>query len=462
MNTHVPPPAEDEAKSRRPRASGEAALKERPERAPAETKEPKPSEPEQRQAGKPGPGDPGQAAAAPADEKVRSPAYGFWARRGFAGTAVAIAVVVGLLLWRPWTSHEPKITYTIAKATYGTVTVRVGSTAVLEPRNSVEVTAQTGGRLERLLVKSGDEVAKGQILAQLVSDSAQEDVIAAETEFAARGSNVARSEADVAEARAAVLRARADAKPGAVDTAQARLARASANLAEARALLGAGQENLMAARANVQNLAVRAPIDGIVLKTDANAPQNARAVARGQSLVTLAAGLTQMKLSADFPESALGRLHVGDRATFTVPAFPGRSFAATLSVLDVWPRRESRDGRIAVTYGGELTAENPAKLLRPGMTATVAVVVAEAKNVLIVPNAALSFVPAPKIEAAFAPPKAAAGTRPGRVWVLRSDSLEPRDVSLGLSDGRVTQIAGGPLRADETVVTGSLIAAAGT
>jgi HlyD family secretion protein len=155
-------------------------------------------------------------------------------------------------------------------------------------------------------------------------------------------------------------------------------------------------------------------------------------------------------------------LHLGARAEFTVPAFPRRPFAATLTALEIWPKREVRDRTQFVTYGGVLTAPNPGGVLRAGMSANVAVIVAEAKNVLVVPNAALAFVPPPKVEAQFAlrkPTAPAPGERMGRVWVLQGTSPDPRDVTLGLSDGRVTQITGGALRAGEKIITSALIAA---
>jgi HlyD family secretion protein len=370
---------------------------------------------------------------------------------------------VVLLLWSPWGASEANVAYRFTIAGYGNVAVKVTSTAILEPRDAVEVVAQAGGRVESVLVKSGDRVEKGQPLVHLVSESARNDLIAAQTELASRQSDLARSEADLKEARATVLRLRNDPKPGAIDAAEARLARVGANLDQSRSLLRVGEASVAAARAAIDSLDIHAPTDGVVLKTNVTPQQrDVRAVTRGQSVVTMAGDLSQLNLRTDFPESALGFLRPGARADFTAPAFPRRIFEARLTALEIWPKRESRDGKQLVTYGGILTASNPDGVLRPGMSANVAVIVGEAKNVLLAPNSALAFVPPRKVEAAFAPVKPAnapSGARLGRVWVLEGTSPEPRDVTLGLSDGRVTQITGGSLRAGEKIIVSALIAA---
>ena len=162
----------------------------------------------------------------------------------------------------------------------------------------------------------------------------------------------------------------------------------------------------------------------------------------------------ELKLVADIPESQLGAAHVGEHAQFTVPAFPRRVFPAILTALDLWPKKETKDGKEIIAYPATLSAGNPDGALRPGMSANVELIVARAPNVLVVPNQALNFSPPRDIEAKYPKPKISdSGPRIGRVWVLNGDNPEPRDVTLGLTDGRVTQIAAGPLRAGEKVIT---------
>jgi HlyD family secretion protein len=409
--------------------------------------------------------------------------------------AVILAIIAALVWWaiRP---AEPKVSYTFAKAAVATVTVTAHAEGRLAARNPVDVVAPAGARLESTAVKSGDRVRQGQILARLNSETSRSDMVDANAEIAAQQSAVARADADVAESRAALMRAGSSTTPGAADTAQARLARATARANETRALLGAARTRLAETRAKLDGLVVRAPFDAIVLKSNLETPERVRTVARGQILFTLVRDLSTLDLVADFPESALGPLRVGQRALFTAAAFPQRKSPATLNSISTSPKMIHKEGTGDVTaYAGTLSAANSDGSLRPGMSADVAVILAQARDVLTVPNAALMFRPTPSVEAnypsaigaqaaplpgstapttppaPFGPLSSPAGSwspvvlssapRAGRVWVLDHGKPRPHDIMVGLSDGNVTQVISGELRAGDAIITSAIVQARG-
>jgi HlyD family secretion protein len=475
MNKHAPPPNE---RSSRSDDGGDSGVQELPPRQRGETEAPKPQpQAEKPQAEKPQADQPqndrpqtDQPQTRKAEAETKAPAReaaeagpfsrASWTKRRLMTAGIFAAIVIGVILWWPWGGGQPKVVYNFVKASRGDVVVSVRSTGSLEPRNPVDVIAPAGGRVESVAVKSGDRVMKGQSLARLVSDTARADLLSAQAELAARQADLQRAEADVAEARAALARARAESKLGAVETAEARLARVLANANEASVLVRTAQANVASAAAKIASLDIRAPFAGHVLKVNLDLSREVRAVTRGQSLFTMVNDLSQMNVKGDFPENALGSLHVGERAEFTAAAFPKRAFAATLTALDLWPKKQSKDDKEIVTYTGTLTGRNPDDLLRPGMSATIAVVIAEAKNALTVPNTALSFSPPPRIESRFPPPpQSPPPTHIGRVWVLVNGNPEPRDIELGLSDDRVTQVVSGPLREGEEVITSAFVPA---
>lgn len=425
------------------------------------------------------------------------PPQSIWARVGpIMGVIIALLIAAGLIWWALKPS-EPKVTYTSTKAAVATVAVTAHAQGRLAARNPVDVVAPAGGRLaDATAAKSGDRVSQGQVLARLISESARSDVVDANAEVAAAQSGVTRADADVTEARAALARAKGSNTSGAADTAEARLVRANARATEARASLGAVQARLTAARTKLDGLVVRAPFAGIVLKSSLETPEATRTVARGQTLFTLVRNLSEFELVTDFPENAVGTLRAGQPALFTVSAFPHRMFSARLDAIGTWPKAVHKDGSDVTFYSASLSTASQDEGLRPGMNADVAVVLAQAKNVLTVPNAALMFRPAANIEAKHKPPQAAypapvlAGTsagsqskaslgpltstagswspvslssapRPGRVWVLDGDTIKPQDVMVGLSDGNITQVISGDLRAGDAVVTGAIVQAGG-
>jgi HlyD family secretion protein len=419
----------------------------------------------------------------------------FWTRFWPLIATVFILLAIAGLIWWAIRPSEPKTTYTLANASIATITVTAHGQGRFAARDPVDVVAPTGARLASVAVKSGDHVRQGQILARLDSESAREAAVDQNAEIASSQSAVTRADADVTEARATLMRARNSTKAGEADTAEARLTRAIARANEMRALLAAAQTRLAAARAKMDGLVVRAPFDGIVLKSNLDTAEPVRTVARGQILFTLVRDLSTLDVKADFPESAVGSLHLGDRALLTVAAFPQRTFSATLNVISASSNviHKEGDGDVNV-YSGTLSAANSAERLRPGMTAEVSVILAKAKDVLTVPNTALMFRPPANVEAKYPSPKGAQAAppppnapapaesapslgppstqaeswspvvlssvpRPGRVWVRDGDTLKPRDIMVGLSDGKTTQVVSGELRAGDAVITSAIVQA---
>ncbi len=453
MNKHVPQPPDDP----------NAAVAEAPERA----EKPQQAKPLAQPAPSPGQPpenpEPDEPCGKPRDKEkksvLRTPEF-----RTIAGIGGAFLAVIGAIVWWSWSPGEAKIAYMAQKARYDSIVVAVRANGILSPRDTIDVAAPEGGRVEFAAVRSGERVEKGQVLVQLASDSVREELAYAETERASRAADMARADADVAEDRAEVARERPSVPAGGASAAQARLSRALAGANEARALLRDTDGEIAALRARRDSLAVRAPVGGIVLKNnlDTDDLPRLRTVPRGETLFTMATDLSQLSLKAAFPESEIGRLHAGERAEFRVPAFANRIFAATLAAIEAWPKIGNKDGRRETLYAVMLSAPNEDGALRAGMNAEVSVVTAEARNVLVVPNAALVVHPPADVESRYPAPKVLPGApRSYRVWVLADGAPEPRDIVPGLSDGRVTQVVSGDLRAGDSVIVDSSIRQSG-
>jgi len=452
VNKHVP--QSDEMNSAETAApsirGGEAGIQEMAPPKPAEAKSPTPQQPSEKPQA-----DQQQADKAQGSEADGNTPSSSRARDRITLGGILAALIVGALLWWWWAGGSGTV-YVFSKASYRTVTVGVSAAGKLAAHDSLDIMAPVGGRVENVLAKSGDKVVKGEVLARLQSDSARDELLLAQTGLATMRARVAEAEADVTEARAAALRAKNDVKPGSYDAAQAAFARAAARMSELQAQLREAAEHATAARAQIDGLTVRAPFDGIVLKSDIEPGQYVSAAAGGRALLTLASGLSQLKLLIDIPESQLGLVHVGEPARFTVAAFPRRDFPAILTTVELWPKKET-SGKDIISYPATIFADNPDGTLRPGMSANATIIVAEARNALVVPNQALTFSPAPDIESRYPKPKpSSTGARVGRVWVLNGEDPEPRDITLGLTDGRMTQVAAGSLRAGEKVITSAV------
>jgi len=159
--------------------------------------------------------------------------------------------------------------------------------------------------------------------------------------------------------------------------------------------------------------------------------------------------LSHMELDVDIDEADVGSVHSGQHATFTVDAYPGKAFSANLITVRNAPQTVNN----VVTYKGVLLVDNPQLLLKPGMTATAEITTGKTNDAVLVPNAALRFVPPPY--AVRNVPAAPTGVGLGRVWTLSRGKLTPHDLKIGGTNGQLTQVLSGDIKPGDPVVTDS-------
>jgi HlyD family secretion protein len=248
-----------------------------------------------------------------------------------------------------------------------------------------------------------------------------------------------------------------------VDRAAAALNSAQANVTVARATLSTDETNLSKA-------SIRSPIDGVVLSRSVDPGNAVAASLQAVTLFSLAENLTQLQLQASVDEADVGSVKVGQKASFTVSAYPARRYPATISRVAFGSTTTNN----VVTYVTTLDVDNADLSLRPGMTAVATIVATERNDVLLVPNTALRFSPTANGAASKAsgstsilskmmprPPRSnskTAGTEnkaPGKrtIWVLRDGQAVAVPVQTGISDGRMTEVSGENLTPGMAVIT---------
>lgn len=367
--------------------------------------------------------------------------------------AVAIAVVLaiggGVYYWR----MPRPAAYVTAAVTRGPLVVTVSATGTLQPQDQVDVGAEISGRLDAVNVDYNDRVKKGQVLAVINTDQIQAQLAQAQASLNANRASVANSEATVRESLDKRDRALALAKIGGIATQDVRVAeatydRAVAALAKARADVENAAAQARLYQTQLGKAQVRSPIDGMILERKVSTGQTVAATFQTPVLFVLASDLSMLELDVDIDEADIGQVHEGQSATFTVDAYPQRRFGAKLISL----RNAPKSANGVVTYQGVLTVDNGAMLLRPGLTANVNILVSEAKDALLVPNGALRFSP-PSNVTAPPMPQTAEGELSGRVWMLDAGQPVARDLKIGRSDGRNTEVLAGAIRDGERIVT---------
>jgi len=270
-----------------------------------------------------------------------------------------------------------------------------------------------------------------------------------------------------------------------LDTGRAEAARGRAGVRSAQAAVAQARAQLSSDRTQFDRASVKSPVNGVVLSRQIEPGQTVAASFNAPVLFTIAEDLSQMRLEVKVDEADVGQVAAGQRATFSVDAFPGRTFPAQIERVDVGANSGTTSGSSTTTaaasstgtvvaYTARLTVANPDFTLRPGMTATADIVTTERRNVLLVPNAALRFTPAAGgvkkgggVTDVLIPRRGRGGDA-GRsatigrgsvqaIYVLDADEQPQRiAVTVGDSNGTVTQVSGQGLTAGMRVITGTL------
>lgn len=361
-----------------------------------------------------------------------------WRRWVWIGGALAIAALgVAWFALRSGPAH----TYVTKPVTRGTLAVNVSATGTLAPRNQVDVGAEVSGRIDKLFVDFNDRVKKGQVLALINTDQYVAQLQQAQASLAQAQATLEQSA--LTHDRYAALEKNNAISREQLNSATGDLARAVAGVALAKAQVQQDQTLL-------SYCTIYSPIDGVVLDRKVSAGQTVAATFSTPVLFTLASDLNQMELDVDIDEADVGLIRAGAHATFTVDAYPTRVFSARLISIHNAPKTVQG----VVTYQGVLREQNEGGLLRPGMTATAEIEAVTIKDALLVPNAALRFVPPDDVKKNAPPaPPALNGINAGRVWTEDGKTLKPHDLRLGATNGRETQIVTGDLKPGQDAVT---------
>ncbi|WP_244500550.1 efflux RND transporter periplasmic adaptor subunit [Methyloceanibacter methanicus] len=282
--------------------------------------------------------------------------------------------------------------YVTESVTRGDLTVTVTATGTVQPTNDVEISSELSGIVRNVLVDYNSPVTTGQTLAELDTDKLQSAVDSSRAKLQAAQAKVSEAEASVLEARLDHERkARlAERHAGSIldlEVAEAKLKRALATEESAKADVAAASADLAQAETDLEKALIRSPITGVVLSRNVEPGQTVASSLQAPILFTIAEDLTKMEVQVDVDEADVGKVHEGQNAHFSVDAYPGKKFDAQIREL----RYGSEVVQGVVTYKAVLTTDNTELLLRPGMTATAEIIVAEVDNALTVPNAPCAF-----------------------------------------------------------------------
>lgn len=369
------------------------------------------------------------------------------------GSIIVIALGVAAYLFFKDKGNEPK--FRTDKIVRGGIVTTVTATGTVNPVTTVLVGTQVSGTIKYIYVDFNSRVKKGQLIAQIDPSIFEAQVDQAKANLLAAKANLEKAEATLFDAKrtrdrnkelfSKNLIARSD-----LDTAETNYETDAAQVGAAKAQVSQTDASLKNAQTNLGYTRILSPVDGTVVSRNVDVGQTVAASFQTPTLFTIAQDLTKMQIDTNVDEADIGKVKVGQGVEFTVDAYPDIIFKGRVGQVRIAPITVQN----VVTYDVVITVDNPDFKLKPGMTANVSVIVAEKKDTLKIPNAALRF----------RPPERAKARQPQKgsgVWIVENGKPKRVSITTGISDGNYTEIVVGELREGQEVIVESLSKATG-
>lgn len=370
-------------------------------------------------------------------------------RRWWIAVLLIVLVAGGYYGWQAYNAGKAdEVKYVTAKVERGDIIQLAQANGTINPVSVINVGTQISGVVKTINADFNQIVEQGQVLAEL-----DKRVLEAA---------LAQSTAQLRKARAASVLAKTTYERRKALVADGAASKADVDAAAQQVEATAGDEAIAEAsvkrdETNLGFAVILAPVAGVILSRDVDVGQTVAASFQTPTLFKIAPSLKNMQIDTNLSESDAGSIREGQKAAFTVDAFPGRTFEGNVRQIRLSPTTVQN----VVTYNVVVDVDNADLKLLPGMTAFVRINVGEVKNVLKVPNAALRWRPkepgagkrtgAGKDKAA--PPTMKSGQEQQHVHVLRGGKPKSVPVTTGLTDGRFTEVRGEELKEGDEVVT---------
>jgi HlyD family secretion protein len=387
---------------------------------------------------------------------------------------LALVVVMAVSTIVIWIASKSTVTqYKTEQVRRGDLTVIVTATGTLQPTNTVSVGSELSSIITSVEVNYNDRVKVGQILAKLDTSKLDAQLTQSRAALESAKAKVLQAQATVAEthAKLAQLQKVRELSNGKVpsqsemDAAKASYERAKADEAGALATVSETRATIQAIETDLYKSVIRSPINGVILTRSIEPGQTVAASFQAPELFTIAEDLKQMELHVNVDEADVGKVKEGQKATFSVSAYPNRTFEARI----IQARYDSTTTSGVVTYETVLKVNNPDLSLRPGMTATADITVKKVENAILIPSAALRFTPPADENMAKssggsliskilphpptpAPKQQDENKRQQRVWILKNRQLLSVSITTGSSNGGMTEVVAGDIQPGTEVV----------
>ncbi len=310
---------------------------------------------------------------------------------------IIILVVLTIIsggAWYLFKNKQPTVTYKTAKIERGSIVSTVAATGNLSAVTTVQVGTQVSGTIMKLYVDYNSHVRKGQTIAEIDPSLFNASVEQSQGNFLSAEANLQKARVTLADAERTLSRNKKLVADGIIsqadyDVSETTCQSAKAALKAAEGSVGQTRGSLMQSRTNLRYSVIRSPVDGVVISRAVDVGQTVAASFQTPTLFTIAQDLTKMQIEVSVDEADISRVTQGQKASFTVDAYPEQTFIGKV----VQVRSAPIITQNVVTYIVVVNVDNDELKLKPGMTANVSIEVAKKDGVLKLPPSALRFKP---------------------------------------------------------------------
>ncbi len=373
-------------------------------------------------------------------------------------TALIAAVVILILGLGYWLlaggESKQKVTFATAKVERNNLSESITATGTIEPVTEVEVGTQVSGIIDKIYVDYNSVVTKGQLIAEM-------DRVTLQSELASQRAAYDGAKAEYEYQKKLYERnEKLHAKQLIADTDYEQ---SVYNYHKAKSTFDSSKAALAKAERNLSYATITSPIDGVVISRAVEEGQTVASGFETPTLFTIAADLTQMQVVADVDEADIGGVEEGQRATFTVDAYPNDVFEGTVMQVRLGESSSSSSASSSsstvVTYEVIISAPNPSLKLKPRLTANITIYTLDRQGVLSVPTRALRFTP----DALLVGDKAIVNDVEAehKLWTRQGNTFTAHAVETGISGGNLTEIVSGIAEGTEVITEATLATMAG-
>ena len=354
-----------------------------------------------------------------------------------ASAIVLVAAGAGIWIARSHPAAKHKIGYATAVASIGEISESVTATGTIEPVTEVEVGTQVSGIIDKIYVDYNSVVKEGQLIAEM-------DRVTLQSELASQQAAYDGAKAEYEYQQKTYERNKSLHEQQLISDAD--YEQSLYNYRMAKSNYDSSKAALAKAERNLSYATITSPINGVVISKDVEEGQTVASGFETPTLFTIAADLTQMQVVADVDEADIGGVCEGQRATFTVDAYPDDVFEGTVMQIRLGDASSSSGSSTSststvVTYEVVISAPNPDLKLKPRLTANISIYTLDRKGVLCVPSRALRFTPeTPLIGKDDVVNDCQAEHK---VWTREGNTFTAHAVETGISNGIDTEITSG-------------------